>query len=158
MWSGFAAAGRGSSLTLLSRSLRSLRYFATQIVVPKYRHLLFSTISGKQYSQDHFLEGNTDEEKMQVFRANRLHWEADIGEEVKAWTLENWARLEGKAWFDAKIKEKVPDGYIPAEALQKLGGRMRKRRGSAARSIKESMGGGEGGGEVVEEEGTGGGV
>jgi hypothetical protein len=90
--------------------------------------------------QQRFLEGTTDEAKMLIFRTNRLLWEPEIGDQVKAWTLANWARFEDEAWFVAKIKEKVPDAYIPAAALQELGGRMRRRRGSAAGSVRESLG------------------
>ncbi|GMI22453.1 hypothetical protein TeGR_g9139 [Tetraparma gracilis] len=115
-------------------------YFATQIVVPKHRHVLYNTISGREWCCDRFLEGTTDEAKMLIFRTNRLLWEPEIGDQVKAWTLANWARFEDEAWFVAKIKEKVPDAYIPAAALQELGGRMRRRRGSAAGSVRESLG------------------
>ncbi|GMI37485.1 hypothetical protein TeGR_g5057, partial [Tetraparma gracilis] len=106
-------------------------FFARRIVVPRYRHLLYSTVGGREYCQDRFLKGATDEAKMLVFRTNRLLWEPEIGAEVKTWTLETWARFEGEAWFDAKVKARVPDEYIPAAALQQLGGLRRKRRGSA---------------------------
>jgi hypothetical protein len=104
------------------------------IAVPKFRHVLYSTASGRKYCQDRFVKAKTDRDKMLVFRTNPLLWEREIGEDVKAWTLENWARLEGEPWFDAKVKAKVPDQYIPAEALEALGGRLRKRRGSASAS------------------------
>ncbi|GMI32738.1 hypothetical protein TeGR_g2801 [Tetraparma gracilis] len=129
-------------------------FFARRVVVPKFRHTLYSTASGREWCQERFLEGATDEAKMLVFRSNKLLWEPEIGDQVKAWTLENWARFEDEAWFDANAKAKVPDEYIPAAALQQLGGRMRKRRGSAAGSVRESLredaeeeeGGGAGGG------------
>jgi hypothetical protein len=56
---------------------------------------------------------------------------------VKAWTAENWARWkeEKPAWFKP---ERVPDRFIPAGELQQLG-HNRKRRGSAAGSIRESF-------------------
>ncbi|GMI22703.1 hypothetical protein TeGR_g13156 [Tetraparma gracilis] len=126
-------------------------FFATRVVVPKYRRVLYNNMTSRQWCASRYLEGETDREKLHVFRTNKILWEKEIGEDVKAWTLENWARLEGEAWFDAKVKAKIPDEYIPATALQQLGGRMRQRRGSAAGSVRESMR------EDVEEE-EGGGV
>jgi hypothetical protein len=60
-----------------------------------------------------------------------------IGEEVKAWTAENWARWkeEKPAWFKVEV---VPDRFIPAAELAQLG-YNRKRRGSAAGSVRESF-------------------
>ena len=84
-----------------------------------------------------FLESEGDEKKFGVFSRNLLLWESDIGDEVKAWTAENWARWkeEHPPWFKP---ERVPDKYIPAGELEQLG-HNRKRRGSAAESIRESF-------------------
>jgi hypothetical protein len=130
-------------------------FFATRVVVPKYRRVLYNTMTSRQWCASRYLEGETDQEKLHVFRTNKLLWEKEIGEDVKAWTLENWAHWEGEVWFDAKVKAKIPDEFIPAAALRQLGGRMRQRRGSAAGSVQELLmredvegeegGGGEGG-------------
>jgi hypothetical protein len=87
--------------------------------------------------QDYFIKGKSEEDKFGIFTCNLLLWESDIGEEVKAWTAENWAQWkeEKPAWF--KVEE-VPDRFVPAEELQVLG-HNRKRRGSAAESIRESF-------------------
>jgi hypothetical protein len=113
---------RGLQAPSLTLHSRSPRYFTTKVVVPKFRHLLYSTVSGREFCQERFLEGATDEAKMLVFRSNRLLWEPEIGDQVKAWTLENWAHFEGEAWFNAKVKARVPKEYIPAAALQQMGG------------------------------------
>jgi hypothetical protein len=86
---------------------------------------------------DYFYKGKDDEAKFNIFRRNLLLWESDIGEEVKAWTAENWARWkeEKPAWFKP---ERVPDQFIPAAELQQLG-YNRARRGSAAGSVRESF-------------------
>ena len=83
------------------------------------------------------LKGKDDEAKFEIFTCNLLLWKSDIGEEVKAWTAENWARWseEKPSWFKP---ETVPDRFIPVGALQQLG-LNRKRRGSAAESIRESF-------------------
>jgi hypothetical protein len=117
--------------------LLARRYFVFRIAVPKYRHTLWSWTSGRQYAQDYFLGGQSDESKFLVFKMNLLLWESDIGEEVKAWTAENWERWkeEKPAWFKP---ERVPDRFIPVGELEQLG-HNRKRRGSAAVSVRESF-------------------
>jgi hypothetical protein len=59
---------------------------------------------------------------------------------VKAWTLANWARWEGEEWFDARVKERVPDEYIPVAELEELNAAARegsrKRVGLARVSLK----------------------
>ena len=106
-----------------------------RIAVPKYRHTLWSWTTGRKLVQDHFLRPRDEEDKFQIFTSNLLLWESDIGEEVKAWTAENWARWseEKPAWFKPEV---VPDQFIPAAELQQLG-HNRKRRGSAAGSVRE---------------------
>ena len=87
--------------------------------------------------QEYFIKGETDQIKFKIFGCNRLLWESDIGEEVKVWMWENWARLkeEKPPWFKM---ERVPDKYIPAADLEQLG-HNRKRRGSAVESMRESF-------------------
>jgi hypothetical protein len=119
-------------LTSLARS-----YFVFRIAVPKYRHTLWSWTTGRQCVHDYFHKGKDEEAKFEIFKRNLLLWESDIGEEVKAWTAENWARWseEKPAWFKP---ETVPDRFIPAAGLEQLG-YNRKRRGSAAESLRESF-------------------
>jgi hypothetical protein len=118
----------------------SFAYFAGFIAVPKYRHTLWSSATGREVIQSYFLEGKDDEEKFLVFLNNRLCWEGGIGAEVKAWTLENWERWveEKPIWFNDTIISCVPDEYIPPRFLGGLGGANRERRGSAAR-VRDSM-------------------
>ena len=108
-----------------------------RIAVPKFRHTLWSWTSGRQCVHDYFIKGDDDEAKFNIFKRNLLLWESDIGEEVKAWTAENWARWseEKPAWFKPEV---VPDRFIPVGELQQLG-LNRKRRGSAAGSVRESF-------------------
>jgi hypothetical protein len=108
-----------------------------RIAVPKYRHTLWSWTTGRECVHDYFLKGKDDEAKFNIFGRNLLLWESDIGEEVKAWVAANWAQWseEKPAWFKP---ERVPDDFLPVGGLQQLGFN-RKRRGSAAGSIGESM-------------------
>ncbi|GMI28759.1 hypothetical protein TeGR_g8642 [Tetraparma gracilis] len=124
--------------------LTTFSYFVFRIAVPKYRHTLWSWTSGRQCAQDYFHKGKDEEAKFtEIFSMNLLLWESEIGEEVRAWTAENWARWseEKPSWFKPEV---VPDQFLPAGALEHLG-YNRKRRGSAAGSIRESFREAEGG-------------
>jgi hypothetical protein len=124
------------AIALSGTWLCALLFFAFRIAVPKYRYTLWSSTTGRKLCQDYFLKGKDDEAKFKIFTKNLLLWESDIGDEVKAWTAENWARWkeEKPPWFKV---ERVPDKYIPAGELEQLGNR--KRRGSAAASVRESF-------------------
>jgi hypothetical protein len=115
-------------------------YFVLRIAVPKYWHTLWSTTTGRQVVHGYFLEGESDAIRFEVFRRNKLLWEREIGEEVKAWTMENWGKwvTEKPVWFTDKVIATVPDAYIPPAFLGSLGPR-RERRGSAAGSVRESF-------------------
>jgi hypothetical protein len=99
---------------------------------------MWSGTTGRQCAHDYFIKGKSDEIKFtELFTCNLLLWESDIGEEVKAWTAVGWERWkeEKPAWFKPEV---VPDQFIPVGELQQLG-LNRKRRGSAAESIRESF-------------------
>jgi hypothetical protein len=117
--------------------LCSALFFTFRVAVPKFRHTILSLTSGRRAVHDYFYKGKDEETKFSIYTNNLLLWESDIGEEVKAWTAENWARWkeEKPAWFKP---EGVPDRFVPAAELEQLG-HNRKRRGSAAESIRESF-------------------
>jgi hypothetical protein len=125
------------AIALSGAWLGAALFFTFRVAVPKFRHTILSWTSGRQAVHDYFYKGKDDEAKFNIFRRNLLLWESDIGEEVKAWTAENWAtwKEEKPAWFKP---ERVPDKFIPADELQQLG-HNRKRRGSAVGSIRESF-------------------
>jgi hypothetical protein len=121
--------------------LVTFTYFVFRIAVPKYRHTLWSWTSGREVAQANFLGRESDEKKFLIFRSNRLVWEADIGKDVRAWTLSNWERWDRDKpeWFSPRVVARVPDEYIPPRFLGGLGGARRERRGSAAGSVRESL-------------------
>ncbi|GMI34807.1 hypothetical protein TeGR_g8060 [Tetraparma gracilis] len=129
LWAGAAGLTAGWLITFTS--------FVFRIAVPKYRRTLWSWTSGRQCVHDYFHKGKDEEAKFNIFKRNLLLWESDIGEEVKAWTSANWARWseEKPSWFKPEM---VPDRFIPAAGLEQLG-YNRKRRGSAAESLRESF-------------------
>ena len=71
---------------------------------------------------------------------NKALWEKDIGGDVREWTVELWGEWvrDKPDWFTSKVISIVPDSYIPRQYLEALGPR-RKRRGSAAGSVRESL-------------------
>ncbi|GMI24152.1 hypothetical protein TeGR_g7569 [Tetraparma gracilis] len=136
LWAGAGGLSAGWLITFT--------FFVFRVAVPKYRYTMWSTTTGRECTQDYFLKGWDDESKFGIFGCNLLLWENEIGEDVKAWIAENWARWkeEKPAWFKV---ETVPDRFIPAGELEQLG-HNRKRRGSAVGSIRESFREVEGGG------------
>ena len=94
-----------------------------RIAVPKYRHTLWSWTSGREVAQADFLERESDERMFLIFRKNKLVWEADIGKDVRAWTLSNWERWDRDKpeWFTPRVVARVPDEYIPPRFLANTG-------------------------------------
>ena len=120
--------------------LLAFGFFVLRVAPPKYRYTLWSTVSGRQCVQEeYFTKGESDEDKMNIFRRNRLLWEGDIGKEVKQWTMENWDGWvrDKPEWFTPAVVSRVPDEFIPKAELAALGFN-RERRGSAA-SLRESL-------------------
>ncbi|GMI36316.1 hypothetical protein TeGR_g6771 [Tetraparma gracilis] len=133
LWEG--AAG------LLAAWVTTFAFFTTRVAVPRLRYTLWSPATAKQVTIERFTKGKDDESKLGILRCQRLMWEAEIGGEVKKWTLENWARWteEAPEWFNEQMIGCVHDEYIPPQFLAQLGGANRERRGSANVSVRESM-------------------
>ena len=129
----------GGAGGLAAAWLLTFSFFAMRIAEPKYRHTLWSAVSGRQCVQEYFTKGESDEGKIYIFSCNRLLWESDIGGDVQLWALENWAGWvhDAPAWFTPQVVATVPDEYIPKAQLAALGAN-RERRGSAA-SLRESL-------------------
>ena len=129
----------GGAGGLAAAWLLTFSFFTMRVAEPKYRHTLWSTVSGRQCVQETFTRGESDEDKICIFPCNRLLWESDIGGDVQLWALENWAGWvrDAPAWFTPRIVATVPDEYIPKAQLAALGAN-RERRGSAA-SVRESL-------------------
>jgi hypothetical protein len=114
-------------------------YFMARIIVPKYRETFWSTQTGWERCERLFLDSKKDERRALVFKKNAVMW-SRIKEDVKTWTMANWETWDRDKpeWFTQKFVSKVPDEFIPPRFLTKLGAK-RKRRGSAAGSVRESL-------------------
>jgi hypothetical protein len=135
LWTGAAA--------LCALWLALVAHFILRVATKSHRHTIWSSVTGRQCLQDRYWEAESDEIKLlNIFGSNRLLWEKELGHEVKKFTLGNWERWveERPEWFDEQTIASVPDEYIPARFLGGLGGAAgRKRRGSAANSVAESI-------------------
>lgn len=127
------------SIALAVAWTAAFAYFALRMSVPKFRHTLWSTRSGRSVVPDKFLLAPEDE-KMGIFWMNQLLWEDELGAQVMEWTMANWAEWEREqAPKFVRAKELIPDKYIPPQFLQGMGGANRERRGSAALSVRQSL-------------------
>lgn len=130
LWAGAVALAAAWSLTFA--------FFVFHVMEPRLRNTLWSWTSGRRYVQQSFVDqAGDDDVRFKIFKKNRLLWEKDMGEEVKKWCSENWAvwARDQPAWFKV---ENVPDTFIP-DQFRAGYGFNRRRRGSAAMSIRESF-------------------
>ena len=108
---------------------------------PARRHWasFFSTTTGHAWVKSFFLNHDEDRVKMFVHSQNRAQWRS-IREDVKAYTLENWARWEDEEpdWFNDSFKNQVDSDMIPPGILGGHGGHTRRR--SSLGAILEVMG------------------
>jgi hypothetical protein len=129
------------AVVLVASWLVAFGNFALRVATKSHRHTIWSAQTGRQTCLDYWLDGKSDVEKLNVVSCNRVLWEDELGEEVKAWTFENWERWDREKpdWWTLQIISTVPDEYIPPRFLAGLGGANRERRGSAAGSVRESF-------------------
>jgi hypothetical protein len=82
----------------------------------KYWHTFWSIQTSKDYSMAYFLEGESDEIKIEVFGNSRHQW-VSIEGELGKWVESNWAKWEEEKpeWFTDVIKATVPVDFIPAD-------------------------------------------
>ena len=85
----------GGAGGLAAAWLLTFSFFTMRVAEPKYRHTLWSTVSGRQCVQEYFTKGESDEGKIYIFSCNRLLWESDIGGDVQLWSLKNWEQTGG---------------------------------------------------------------
>ena len=126
--------------TLLTLWLITFSFLIFYIIVPEYRKTFFSFQTGWEKSQAFFLDNEDDEARRVVlFDSNIHHWRS-LEDEVREWTFANWQRWEEEkpAWFTPFRIASIPDDFIPADAIQALGGVERARRGSASLNAAEA--------------------
>lgn len=128
-------------ISLITALVLTFLFFLYVVIVPRYRRTFWSTQTSCQFIESIFFDHiNNDEKRVYIFKFNVLKWKRIAGE-VKAWSHASWETwvAEAPEWFTPVFVAGVPDEFIPPEFLNKLGGKQRERRGSAAQSIRESV-------------------
>ncbi len=88
----------------------------------EYLYTFVSLQTGYAYSQSYFLDNHGDDPKrVNIFFMNERHWQA-IRDRVRQWVLsvyEAWQALM-PAFFTADLQARIPDDFMPAQAVQDL--------------------------------------
>ncbi|GMI30022.1 hypothetical protein TeGR_g2987 [Tetraparma gracilis] len=107
----FDASAMRSVITALSCTWLALFGTFLLLMQPGYKHTFFNTKTGRKHAQEYFTDSDDDGRKNQILTVNARLW-APIRDDVRNWTLENWARWEEEKpeWFTGDFVDKVaPD-------------------------------------------------
>ena len=88
----------------------------------EYRHTFLSMQTGYAYSQSYFLDNQgNDAKRVLIFFCNERHWRA-IRDRVRQWVLSVYATWQAlmPAFFTADLQARIPDDFMPAQAVQDL--------------------------------------
>ena len=96
----------------------------------EYLHTFVSLQTGDAASQSIFLgnQGN-DRKRIGIFYRNERHWQA-IRDHVRQWVLSVYAAWQAlmPAFFTADLQARIPDDFMPAQAVQDLDAQSRDGR------------------------------
>ena len=105
-----------------------------------YKRTFFSTMTGKQMTQNYFLKGKDDFEKHHLLGNNRKQWK-EIEDRVKAWIVTNWWnwKEEQPEWFTDQWQSQVDESWKPKEdrSEREEAPAIGRRRSSLAGSVKK---------------------
>jgi hypothetical protein len=99
-------------------------------VKPEYLHTFVSLQTGYAYSQRYFLDNQGDDAKrVNIFFHNERLWQA-IRDGVRQWVLSAYATWQAlmPAFFTADLQARIPDDFMPAQAVQDLNAQSRDGR------------------------------
>ena len=91
-------------------------------IKPKYLHTFVSLQTGYADTQSYFLDNEGDDAKrITIFFCNERHWQA-IRDRVRQWVLSVYAAWQAlmPAFFTAGLQARIPDDFMPAQAVQDL--------------------------------------
>ena len=91
-------------------------------ITPGYLHTFVSLQTGYSFSQSYFLDNQgNDATRVRVFFSNERHWQA-IRDRVRQWVLSVYAAWQSAmpAFFTADLQARIPDDFMPAQAVQDL--------------------------------------
>jgi hypothetical protein len=96
----------------------------------KYLYTFVSLQTGYAYSQSYFLDNQGDDAKrVRIFFHNERHWRA-IRDRVRQWVMSAYAAWQAlmPAFFTADLQARIPDDFMPAQAVQDLNEQSRDGR------------------------------
>jgi hypothetical protein len=104
----------------------------------QYRSTFWSMETGNEWVQSYFIEGGSDDIKMNVLTTNKAKWKA-IAPQVKEWVEEGWMGWEREKpdWFTDNWKARVPVDWVPKEGRAEH--RKARERSVAERGRKSSV-------------------
>jgi hypothetical protein len=88
----------------------------------EYLHTFVSLQTGYADTQSYFLDPQGDDAKRaEIFYKNERHWQA-IRDRVRQWVLSAYAAWQAlmPAFFTADLQARIPDDFMPAQAVQDL--------------------------------------
>ncbi len=96
----------------------------------EYLHTFVSLQTGYAYSQSYFLDNQgNDAKRVRIFLCNERHWQA-IRDRVRQWVLGVYATWQAlmPAFFTVDLQARIPDDFMPAQAVQDLNAQSRDGR------------------------------
>jgi hypothetical protein len=88
----------------------------------EYLYTFVSLQTGYSFSQSYFLDNpGNDAKRINIFLSNERHWHS-IRDGVRQWVLSVYAAWQAlmPAFFTADLQARIPDDFMPAQALQDL--------------------------------------
>jgi hypothetical protein len=88
----------------------------------EYLHTFVSLQTGYADTQSYFLDNQgNDARRVIIFFCNERHWQA-IRDRVRQWVLSVYATWQAlmPAFFTADLQARIPDDFMPAQAVQDL--------------------------------------
>jgi hypothetical protein len=99
-------------------------------IKPEYLHTFVSLQTGYADTQSIFHRHQGDDAKrIVIFFMNERHWQA-IRDRVRQWVLSAYATWQAltPAFFTADLQARIPDDFMPAQAVQELNAQSRDGR------------------------------
>ena len=97
---------------------------------PEYLHTFVSLQTGYAATQSIFLDSQgNDAKRVNIFYKNERHWKA-IRDRVRQWVLSAYATWQAlmPAFFTADLQARIPDDFMPAQAVEDLNAQARTGR------------------------------
>jgi hypothetical protein len=84
------------------------------LVKKEYLHTFLSTKSAPVFVQEIFLRASNDEQRSEIMYYTKDYWEAEIGDQVRHWLVENWKswQISNPEWCTRDWEASIPDKML----------------------------------------------